>query len=88
MLLDDGEVQGGLPAQVIRITSSGALATVELTGDAAVISGGRIEVTVFRDYLRQLGVKEGDKVRLKPQRVRVFPASAETQTSLFPEYSI
>jgi len=88
LLLDDGEVQGGLPAQVIRITSSGALATVELTGDEAVISGGRIEVTVFRDYLRQLGVKEGDKVRLKPQRVRVFPASAETQTSLFPEYSI
>jgi len=88
LLLDDGEVQGGLPAQVIRITSSGALATVELTGDEAVIRGGRIEVTVFRDYLRQLGVKEGDKVRLKPQRVRVFPASAETQTSLFPEYSI
>ena len=89
LLRDDGEVQGGLPAKVVRITSSGALATVELTGDAAVISGGRIEVTVFRDYLRQLGVKEGDLVRLKPQRVRVFPASsAESQSSLLPEYSI
>ncbi len=72
LLLDDGQVQGGLPARVLRITSSGALATVELTrGDA---QGERVEVTVFRDYLRQLGVKEGDQVRLKPQRVRVFPS--------------
>ena len=73
LLLDDGEVQGGLPAQVLRITSSGALASVELSrmdGSA----GERLEVTVFRDYLRQLGVKEGDRVRLIPQRVRVFPS--------------
>ena len=88
LLRDDGEVHGGLPAQVLRITSSGALATVELTGDEAVISGGRIEVTVFRDYLRQLGVKEGDSVRLKPQRVRVFPAAAGRSPALVPEYSI
>ena len=88
LLLDDGEVQGGLPAQVVRVTSSGALATVELTGDESVISGGRLEVTVFRDYLRQLGVKEGDRVRLIPQRVRVFPAAAETSPALVPEYSI
>jgi ABC-type sulfate/molybdate transport systems ATPase subunit len=81
LLVDDGEVQGGLPAQVLRIVSSGALATVELTRD----DGERVEVTVFRDYLRQLGVQEGDRVRLKPQRIRVFPAasagSAETAAS-------
>ena len=74
LLVDDGEVQGGLPAQVLRITSSGALATVELSREEG--DGGRIEVTVFRDYLRQLGVQEGDRVRLKPQRVRVFSAEA------------
>ena len=70
LLLDDGEVQGGLPAQVLRITSSGALATVELSRDE---DGGRVEVTVFRDYLLQLGVQVADRVRLKPKRVRAFP---------------
>ncbi|MFZ4538430.1 sulfate/molybdate ABC transporter ATP-binding protein [Propionivibrio sp.] len=79
LLVDDGEGQCGLPAQVLRITSSGALATVELQRDEGHgngETGGRVEVTVFRDYLRQLGVQEGDRVRLKPQRVRVFPAEA------------
>ena len=89
LLLDDGQVQGGLPARVLRITSSGALASVELSreGGADAGSNDRLEVTVFRDYLRQLGVKEGDRVRLKPQRVRVF-AAAESSTVLVPEYSI
>jgi ABC-type sulfate/molybdate transport systems ATPase subunit len=76
---DDGEAQGALPATVVRITSSGALASVELSrddGEEGRKGGGRLEVTVFRDYLRQLGVREGDRVRLKPQRVRVFPAEA------------
>ncbi|WP_301101031.1 sulfate ABC transporter ATP-binding protein [Propionivibrio sp.] len=72
LLVDDGEVQDGLPAHVLRIVSSGALATVELTRD----DGEHVEVTVFRDYLRQLGVQEGDRVRLKPQRIRVFPAES------------
>jgi len=75
LLVDDEEVVGSLPAKVLRITSSGALATVELLRDDNG-EGGRLEVTVFRDYLRQLGVQEGDHVRLKPQRVRVFPAEA------------
>jgi sulfate transport system ATP-binding protein len=70
LLPDDGRVQGGLPAQVRRITSSGVLASVEVARE----DGQRVEVTVFRDYLRQLGIEEGDPVRLKPQRVRVFPA--------------
>ena len=89
LLLDDGQVQGGLPARVLRITSSGALASVELSREDGVdyANNDRLEVTVFRDYLRQLGVKEGDRVRLKPQRVRVFPA-ADTKAALAPEYSI
>jgi sulfate transport system ATP-binding protein len=76
LFVDDGQVQGGLPAQVIRITSSGALATVELSRNSQSANQPveRLEVTVFRDYLRQIGVREGDQVRLKPQRVRVFPA--------------
>ena len=76
LLVDDGEAEGGLPGLVLRITSSGALATVELRRQPGADgrSEERIEVTVFRDYLRQLGVREGDRVRIKPQRVRVFPA--------------
>ena len=87
---EDGEGQGpngGIPAKVRRISSSGALATVELSREDGEI-GDQLEVTVFRDYLRQLGVEEGDRVRLKPQRVRVFPAAAETSRGLAPEYSI
>ena len=89
---DHGEGQGpngGIPATVLRISSSGALATVELSreDDEDGGRGGPLEVTVFRDYLRQLGIEVGDRVRLKPQRVRVFPA-AETSRVLAPEYSI
>ena len=87
ILPDDGAAQGGLPARVERISSSGPLATVELSREDAG-STHRIEVTVFRDYLRQLGVQEGDRVRLKPKRVHVFPAGAEAAPSFEPEYSI
>ena len=82
--VDDGSERSGFPAKVVRISSSGVLASVELSRDG---DGGNLEVTVFRDYLRQLGVQEGDRVRLKPQRVRVFPADTvdvppmQTQTS-------
>ena len=89
LLPDDGNGQvseGGIPAKVLRISSSGALATVELSREDGDV-GGLLEVTVFRDYLRQLGVGEGDRVRLKPQRVRVFPAP-ETSPAPAPEYSI
>ncbi len=87
ILPDDGAAQSGLPARVERIASSGPLATVELSREDAG-STHRIEVTVFRDYLRQLGVQEGDRVRLKPKRVHVFPAGAEAAPSFEPEYSI
>ncbi|MFT3850262.1 MAG: sulfate ABC transporter ATP-binding protein [Propionivibrio sp.] len=91
LLPDDGQVVGGLPAKVLRISSAGALATVELSREDAddVQGAGRLlEVTVFRDTLRQLGIETGGRVRLKPQRVRVFPASPETSRSPAPEYSI
>ena len=68
---------GAIPATVRRISTSGALATVELSRDDAG-QGGLLEVTVFRDTLRQLGVQEGDQVRVKPQRLRVFAAEAES----------
>jgi hypothetical protein len=72
---------------VQRIASSAPLATVELSREDAG-STHRIEVTVFREYLRQLGVQEGDRVRLKPKRVHVFPAGAAAAPAFEPEYSI
>jgi len=71
LLLPDGEGQEGLPAEIVRISSAGALATVELAPNDPT-HDKPLEVTVFRDYLRQQGLREGDRVRLKPQRVRVF----------------
>ena len=82
LLRDDGLVEGGLPATVLRVTSSGALATVELSRPDS--PSERVEVTVFRDTLRQIGVGEGDRVRLKPLRVRVFPAEAAVPSSASP----
>ncbi|MDR1709354.1 MAG: sulfate ABC transporter ATP-binding protein [Candidatus Accumulibacter sp.] len=71
-LTPDGEDADGLPAEILRISHAGALSTVELTpGDPA--DARPVEVTVPRDRLRHLGIREGDRVRLKPQRVRVFP---------------
>jgi len=55
------------------------LATVELSRPES--PGERVEVTVFRDTLRQIGVGEGDRVRLKPLRVRVFPAEAAASSN-------
>ena len=79
LLLDDGEVQGGLPAQVLRVTSAGALATVELSCDEGGANSGknRLEVTISRDCLRQLGVREGDRVRIKPKHIRLFESSKD-----------
>ena len=76
-------------ARRAQVEFVGLVQIADTRGEDGVDAGNsdRLEVTVFRDYLRQLGVKEGDRVRLKPQRVRVF-AAAESSTVLVPEYSI
>ncbi len=75
LLPDDGSTSASkddIPATVLRIVSSGALASVELSREDG--EAGRLEVTVFRETLRELGIQEGDRVRLHVQRARVFPA--------------
>ena len=68
---------GGMPAKVLGISNAGALASVELSSEDG-LPGSQLEVTVFRDYLRQIGIKEGDWVRVKPTRVRVLPGAADS----------
>lgn len=60
----------GLPARIQRVVAIGPLAQVELTGQ----DGNFLEVSVLRDTLAVLGLREGDDVSLRPRHVRVFAA--------------
>ena len=58
----------GLPARIRRVIAIGPLAQVELTRG----NGELIEVSVLRDTLTVLGLREGDDVSLRPRNIRVF----------------
>ena len=59
---------GGLPARILRVISVGPTAQVEL----ARVDGELVEVTIARDALSALGLREGDNVSLRPRAIRVF----------------
>ena len=59
---------GGLPARILRVISVGPTAQVEL----ARVDGELVEVTIARDALNALGLREGDNVSLRPRAIRVF----------------
>ena len=67
-----GSQSGGLPARIERVISVGPMAQVELTIDKTAGQGELIEVSVTRDLLRTLGLREGDAVSLRPRAIRVF----------------
>ncbi|HMV05328.1 MAG TPA: sulfate ABC transporter ATP-binding protein [Accumulibacter sp.] len=58
----------GLPARIQRVVAIGPLAQVELTRQ----DGQLLEVSVLRDTLDVLGLREGDHVSLRPRNIRVF----------------
>src|SRR5574343_61041 len=58
----------GLPAKILRVIAIGPLAQVELTRQ----NGELLEVSVLRDTLAALGLREGDDVSVRPRNVRVF----------------
>ncbi len=60
--------EGGLPAKILRVISVGPTAQVEL----ARLDGELVEVTISRDALSLLGLREGDNVSLRPRTIRVF----------------
>ena len=67
-LLPVGAPEGGLPAKILRVISVGPTAQVEL----ARLDGELVEVTIARDALSLLGLREGDSVSLRPRAIRVF----------------
>lgn len=58
----------GLPARILRVIAIGPLAQVELTRQ----NGELLEVSVLRDTLAALGLREGDEVSVRPRNIRVF----------------
>jgi ABC-type sulfate/molybdate transport systems ATPase subunit len=58
----------GLPAKILRVIAIGPLAQVELTRQ----NGELLEVSVLRDTLAALGLREGDEVSVRPRHIRVF----------------
>lgn len=67
-LLPADSTAGGLPAKIVRIIAIGPMAQVELQRQ----NGELLEVSVLRDVLFGLGLKEGDHVSLLPRTIRVF----------------
>src|SRR5574343_541490 len=58
----------GLPAKILRVIAIGPMAQVELTRE----NGELLEVSVLRDTLAALGLREGDDVSVRPRNIRVF----------------
>jgi sulfate transport system ATP-binding protein len=58
----------GLPAKILRVIAIGPLAQVELKR----LNGELLEVSVLRDTLAALGLREGDDVSVRPRHIRVF----------------
>jgi sulfate transport system ATP-binding protein len=77
----DGDGGQGVRASVRRVLVSGAVARVELTGDAAggeAVEPPRFEVEITRERLGQLNLQPGQAVRLTSSRLRVFPVDRQS----------
>jgi sulfate/thiosulfate transport system ATP-binding protein len=72
----DPAATGGVAARVSRILSFGVSARVDLDGVNGA-SGERFEVELTRERIVELGLAEGQGVRLVPSRLRVFERPAE-----------
>ena len=66
-----GEDASGVPARISRILSFGVTARVELDGLNGS-SGQIFEVEMTREEVGQLGLHEGQAVRLVPSRLSIF----------------
>ena len=71
-LLPGWDEHGVLPATIVRVVSVGPSAQIELSRS----DGEPIEVTIARDTFRLLGLREGDRVSLRPRQIRAFPTEA------------
>ena len=76
---DDARPRRDRAARVRRVLAFGVAARVELEGaDAA--SGQPFEVELTRERARELGLREGEVVRLVPSRLKVFESDRAEST--------
>ncbi len=75
IITDTGSTEG-VAARVSRILSFGVTARVELDG-ANGATGRHFEVELTRAEVTQIGLQEGQSVRLVPSRLKVFPKPEE-----------
>jgi sulfate transport system ATP-binding protein len=66
--LDSSSSEGGLPATVRDVRVSGALVKVELVDESDRV----IQVELGREQYEQLRTAPGQRVYVKPKRLRVF----------------
>lgn len=78
-IVTDMAATEGIPARVTRILAFGVTARVELDGLNGA-SGQHFEVEATREQIAQLGISEGQAVRLIPSRLRVFAHEPNTNT--------
>ncbi|HMR03076.1 MAG TPA: sulfate ABC transporter ATP-binding protein [Candidatus Competibacter phosphatis] len=84
--IDTDLAQGsGLEARVERVLALGATTRVDLIG-ADHATGGHYEVELPRDRITALGLVVGQRVRLKPARIRLFaPPQPAKRTPCAPD---
>jgi len=70
---------GGLPAKVQRILALGPSTRLELVLE---VGGQLVEADISRERLRELNLKEGEAVLVRPVSVRVFPAEQRGESEL------
>ncbi|MEI6255054.1 MAG: sulfate/molybdate ABC transporter ATP-binding protein [Planctomycetota bacterium] len=66
---DASEGTGSLPASVLRITRSGAIARISCQPDG---SKSELHVDMPSDTVRELALQPGERVTITPRKVRVF----------------
>jgi sulfate transport system ATP-binding protein len=67
----DSASTAGIAARINRVLAFGVTARVELEGINAS-SGQHFEVEITRDRVAEMGLQEGQNVRLVPSRLKVF----------------
>jgi len=78
-ILRDGGSQGTIAAKISDIRPLGATVRIELE---RLDGRGAVEVELTRDQFSRKGLREGEKVYLRPKRLRTFDGNTKVETPL------
>jgi len=78
-ILRDGGSQGTIAAKISDIRPLGATVRIELE---RLDFHGAVEVELTRDQFSRKGLREGEKVYLRPKRLRTFDGNTKVETPL------